>query len=108
MSISNTLVSAFRSSVALSVVVTSAWSGASLAAGEPAIQQAASGAVTKSAERVSAGGQVTKKIVVPATAGGVTAKGGEKEYPAGTMPIPPKPKKEALEAAGALKAKAQP
>lgn len=38
--------------------------------------------------------------------GGVIGKAGDNQYPTGAPVIPPKPKKEGLEAAGAIKAKA--
>lgn len=67
--------------------------------------QAASAVVSKTAVKPVAG----KVVKTPVTVGGVAAKGDENQYPTGSMPIPPKPKKEGLEAAGALKAKtAQP
>jgi len=72
-----------------------------------AVTQAASGAVVKKMEGAKVSGQALKKDI-PATAGSISVKGGEREFPAGTIPIPPKPKKDALEAAGALKAKAAP
>jgi hypothetical protein len=53
-----------------------------------------------------AAGGVVKVPEVKGTAGGVTGKGGERQYPSSTIPIPPKPKKEGLEAAEAIKAKA--
>lgn len=41
-----------------------------------------------------------------ATAGAVVGRAGDNQYPSGTPVVPPKPKKEGLEAAGAIKAKA--
>jgi hypothetical protein len=64
--------------------------------------QAASAVVSKSVVKPTVG----KVVKAPVTVGGVAAKGDENQYPTGSMPIPPKPKKEGLEAAGALKAKA--
>lgn len=46
------------------------------------------------------------KVIPKVTTGTIAGKGGENQYPAGTIPLPPKPKKEGLEAAGAVKAKA--
>lgn len=43
---------------------------------------------------------------VAGQAGAVIAKPGDNQYPTGAPIIPPKPKKEGLEAAGAIKAKA--
>ncbi len=43
---------------------------------------------------------------VTAQTGAVIAKPGDNQYPSGAPVIPPKPKKEGLEAAGAVKAKA--
>lgn len=63
---------------------------------------AASGAVVKVNPKVITSGKVTPK----ATTGTVAGKGDENQFPSGTIPVPPKPKKEGLEAAGAVKAKA--
>ncbi len=45
---------------------------------------------------------------VATQAGTVIGKSGDNQYPTGAPIMPPKPKKDALEAAGALKAKAAP
>lgn len=70
----------------------------------PAVKAAASATVAGAASRVAPGAVVPKVVVAPK--GTVTSKGDENQYPSGTIPIPPKPKKEGLEAAGAIKAKA--
>ena len=58
-----------------------------------------------SAERVAP--KVTPGKVVPkVTTGTIAGKGGENQYPSGTIPLPPKPKKEGLDAAAATKVKA--
>lgn len=67
------------------------------------VNQAASSAVVKVNPKVAPGKTVPK---VTTSTGTVAGKGGENQYPTGTIPIPPKPKKEGLEAAGAVKAKA--
>lgn len=81
----------------------------------------ATGAI-KRVEPVAAGGLTTKgdkeyptgTLPIPpkpkkeGVAVQLSGQGGGNQYPTGTLPIPPKPKKDALEAAGALKAKAAP
>lgn len=54
---------------------------------------------------IAPAGKVPTKTV-PVATGAVIGKGGDSSIPAGSVPIPPKPKKEGLEAAGAIKAKA--
>lgn len=71
------------------------------ATSEP-VATAASGTVLKVNPKVVTTGKVTSKV----TTGTIAGKGGENQFPAGTIPVPPKPKKEGLEAAGAIKAKA--
>lgn len=67
-------------------------------------KQAASGVVVKANPKVTTG-----KVEPKVTTGTIAGKGDENQFPTGTIPIPPKPKKEGLEAAGAVKAKtAQP
>ena len=66
---------------------------------------AASAAVSKTAVKPAVGKVVVK---TPATAAAVTAR-DDNQYPTGSIPIPPKPKKdgpEAAAAAAAVKAKA--
>lgn len=75
---------------------------AQAAANEPVATVAASAAVVKANPKVVTTGKVTPKV----TTGTIAGKGGENQYPSGTIPVPPKPKKEGLEAAGAIKAKA--
>lgn len=70
----------------------------------PVVKSAASAPVIGAASRVAPGKVVPKVVVAPK--GTITSKGDENQYPSGTIPIPPKPKKEGLEAAGAIKAKA--
>lgn len=70
--------------------------GAAQAVTTSEVGQAASAAIGKKVEIKPAG--ATGAVKVPATAGGIAAKGGGNEYPSGTSPIPPKPKKEGLEA----------
>ncbi|MBI5925477.1 MAG: hypothetical protein HY836_07730 [Aquabacterium sp.] len=95
----------------------------------PIAQAASTGVATKVApatgaikriEPVSAGGLTTKgdkeyptgTLPIPpkpkkeGAAVQLSGQGGGNQYPTGTLPIPPKPKKEGLEAAGAIKAKA--
>lgn len=85
----------------LSVLACSAWA----AKDTPESVQAAS-AVVKSTTVLKSAGVSKGAANVPATTGTVVGKGGEREYPSGSIPTPPKPKKEGLEAAGAIKAKA--
>lgn len=85
-----------------------ATAGTAYAASSAEVATAASAvAADKAAVKPAVGKVVVGKVVVkvPATAGGVVSKGGEREYPSGNIPIPPKPKKEVLET-GAIKAKA--
>ena len=77
--------------------------GAAQAETKPEVVQAASSAVVKASTKVTTGKVVPK---VTTATGAIAGKGDENQFPAGTIPIPPKPKKEGLEAAGALKAKA--
>lgn len=65
------------------------------------VAAAVSGAVVKANPKVTTG-KVTPKV----TTGAIAGKGDENQYPSGSIPVPPKPKKEGLEAAGAIKAKA--
>lgn len=69
----------------------------------PVVKAAASAAVMDAASKAAPRTVVPKVVVAPK--GTITSKGGENQYPSGTIPIPPKPKKEGLEA-GAIKAKA--
>ncbi len=78
--------------------------GSAQAETTPAVKAAASATAVGAASRVAPGKVVPKVVVAPK--GTVTSKGDENQYPSGTIPIPPKPKKEGLEAAGAIKAKA--
>lgn len=66
--------------------------------------QAASAATTNRVTPKVAPGKVVPKVAT--STGAIAGKGGDNQYPAGTIPLPPKPKKEGLEAAGAVKAKA--
>lgn len=68
---------------------------------------AASAVVAVQASAVSkavVGKVPTKPVATNGTA--ITGKAGDSSIPSGSIPIPPKPKKEGLEAAGAIKAKA--
>lgn len=76
--------------------------GVSQAATPEPAAVAASGTVVKSNPKVVTTGKVTPKV----TTGTIAGKGDENQFPAGSIPVPPKPKKEGLEAAGAIKAKA--
>jgi len=70
------------------------------------VVQAASSAVVKASPKVAAGKVVPK---VTTATGALAVKGDENQFPSGTIPIPPKPKKdgaEAAAAAAALKAQA--
>lgn len=60
------------------------------------VSPAASATVSRTIVKPTVGKVVVK---TPATVGGVTAVGGENQYPTGSIPIPPKPKKEGLEGA---------
>lgn len=80
-----------------------ATAGTAYAASSAEVATAASAVAADKAAVKPAVGKVVVKV--PATAGGVVSKGGEREYPSGNIPIPPKPKKEVLET-GAIKAKA--
>lgn len=103
MNVSQRKVSSFR--VSQSLLLALAALGATHAGAAEVVSPAASAAVNKAVIVKPAVGKVVVKT--PATAGGVTAKGDDNQYPTGSMPIPPKPKKEGLEAAGAaVKAKA--
>jgi len=70
----------------------------------PVVKAAASAAVVEAASKAAPRTVVPKVVAVPK--GSITSKGDDNQYPSGTIPIPPKPKKEGLEAAGAIKAKA--
>lgn len=61
-------------------------------------------AVVRSASAPAVKPAITGKTVT--TTGAVAGKAGDNQYPSGTPIVPPKPKKEGLEAAGAIKAKA--
>lgn len=78
--------------------------GAAQAETKPEVTQAASAVVLKATPKVATTGKVVPKVTT--TTGTIAGKGGENQYPTGTIPVPPKPKKEGLEAAGAVKAKA--
>lgn len=67
------------------------------------VAQAASAAAVKVAPKVAPGKVVPK---VTTATGSIAGKGGENQYPSGTIPLPPKPKKEGLDAAAATKIKA--
>lgn len=70
---------------------------------KPEVSQTASGAPVKVTSKVVPG-KVVPKVV--AGAGAISGKGDENQFPSGTIPIPPKPKKEGLDAAAATKVKA--
>jgi hypothetical protein len=76
--------------------------GVTHAATTEPVAAATSGAVVKANPKVVTTGKGTSKV----TTGTIAGKGDENQYPAGSIPVPPKPKKEGLEAAGAIKAKA--
>lgn len=77
--------------------------GAAHAATTPEVVQAASGVATKAPTRVNTGtGKAVPKVT--GTAGTITSKGDDSQYPSGTIPVPPKPKKEGLEQTPAIKA----
>lgn len=99
--------SRFRALICLSgFIALTAWGNVAQAADTSTVAStAASAAVVKQTSEATLNGQVPKKVVPTAT-GTIAVKGGDRQYPAGTIPIPPKPKKEELEAAGAIKAKA--
>lgn len=80
--------------------------GIARAAEGQVVAPAASAAVKQ--REVAASGAVNVGIAKKGTtaAGGISANGGERSIPVGGLIIPPKPKKEGLEAAGAVKAKA--
>lgn len=79
-------------------------------AAEGQVAAPSASAVVKQRE-FAASGAINAGVVKKGTtaAAGVSVAGGEKSLPAGGLIVPPKPKKEGLEAAGAVKAKvAQP
>jgi hypothetical protein len=79
--------------------------GVAHAATNEPVAAAASGVVGKTNPKVATTGKIAPKV----TTGAIASKGDENQFPSGSIPVPPKPKKEGLEAAGALKAKtAQP
>lgn len=80
-------------------------SGAWAAEGQVA-SPAASAAVKHRGAAVSGEANVGVAKKNATAAGGLSVAGGEKSLPAGGLVVPPKPKKEGLEAAGAVKAKA--
>ncbi|HEX5356055.1 MAG TPA: hypothetical protein VFW93_07545 [Aquabacterium sp.] len=92
-----------RVSVLLASGLLSLAVGAAQAEVKTEVSQAAASAVTKTNPKVTPGKVVPK---VTTATGAIEVKGGDNQYPTGTIPVPPKPKKEGLEAAGAIKAKA--
>lgn len=73
-------------------------------AAEVAAERATPVASAGSAVIKTSVGKVAPKTV--GTTGAMINKAGDSSIPSGSIPIPPKPKKEGLEAAGAIKAKA--
>lgn len=80
--------------------------GAANAAEGQVVAPAASAVVKQRAVAASGAANIGVVKKGATTAGGLSTAGGEKSLPAGGLIIPPKPKKEGLEAAGAVKAKA--
>lgn len=80
----------------------------SMAADTPAVAASAVVRASDAVKKINVGDAkppvATGKVT--AQTGGVIAKPGDNQYPTGAPIIPPKPKKEGLEAAGAVKAKA--
>ncbi|WP_152606475.1 hypothetical protein [Aquabacterium sp. NJ1] len=96
-----------RSALLASLLAISAYPTHAENAPAPKAAVMTASAATGAASRVVATpGKVTPVVPKGSTAGGVVMKNGENQYPTGQLPIPPKPKKEGLEAAGAVKAKA--
>lgn len=73
-------------------------------AAEAASAVVAGKAVVRSASAVVVKPAIAGKAAT--TTGSIAGKAGDNQYPSGTPIVPPKPKKEGLEAAGAIKAKA--
>lgn len=73
-------------------------------AAEVAAERATPVVTAASAVIKTPAGKVVPKTV--GTAGATINKGGDSSIPSGTIPIPPKPKKEGLDAAAATKIKA--
>lgn len=92
------------------VLISSALTTQAMAADAPVPVAAASAVVRASdaAKKINVVGakQPVATGKVAGQAGAVIAKPGDNQYPSGSPIIPPKPKKEGLEAAGAIKAKA--
>lgn len=74
----------------------------------PVVSAASAVKASAAASAVAGGasGAVKKNTGVATGTATIGARGGENAYPTGGILIPPKPKKEGLEAAGAVKAKA--
>ncbi|TAK85315.1 MAG: hypothetical protein EPO09_20230 [Aquabacterium sp.] len=91
-------------SVVFVAALASTSSYAAEATGAVVSNKVASGVATAASAVVLKPGVATNKPAT--TAGSVVGRAGDNQYPSGTPVVPPKPKKEGLEAAGAIKAKA--